>query len=1255
MRINLLAAILVAIILCMLPGTAQAQCNGQFAAGNICGNPTGALATPRSAAPSAFSLVASLGGMTGAITCGTNLTCAGGIISAPGGSGSVTSVATASPITGGTITSTGTIGCATCVTSAAALTANQLVIGGGLQATATLGSLGTVNQVLHGNAAGAPTFAAVSLTADVSGILPVANGGTGLASGTSGGVLTYTAAGTFTSSGILTANNPVIGGGAGAVVASGTRSGNTTVFATTTGVLVSGNCVQIDANGNLVDAGGACSTGTGGGTVAAGTAGQLAYYGSTGTTVIGNANVTVSAGVVTFGIANSVLGSLKVTGNISGTITIAPQAAAGTYNFNLPIVAGTSGAPLLSAGGGASPMTFGTVGVAFGGTGLTSGTSGGVLGFTASGTIASSIALTANALVLGGGAGATPTPMGSLGTTTTVLHGNAAGAPTFGSVVSGDLALTVTTCTNQFATAISATAVLTCTTATLASAQFANQGATAQVLHGNGAGNPTWAAVNVGTEVTGTLLVANGGTGLATLTNHGVLVGAGTSNITQLAAAAAGTVLAGQGATTDPLFTATPTLGVAGTTLGSLALAGNAGGTVTISVNATAGTYTFKLPNSAGTSGQLLSTDGSGNLSWTGTLAATIITSSANPCLAVGPNGNTNPMFRVVCNVASAATGFQVTGNAAAAGVDLVAISSGTNESLTLNAKGSGQVAIAGVSTGNVTLANGTAQVRIGINASATVPAITFNSTNADGFNSSGAGTLNFIVNSVNAVSITQTQINLGFGTNTNTFIKSDSANEIDFYANNVEVLAMTSAANSNGIFQTTQPVQHTYSGGGRTIASAAGATWTDFAVTGAGLVTTFSGSTNITSDIAKSVFGTPSITASGLAISSAATVQINAAPAIGSGTATITAAWALKIAGGNIGLSAGSQYINFGAGSGSGGCGFRDNAGTMQVANCSAPGTWANFGAGGGMTLLDSQAFTSNGTWTKVSGAKYVVVVAIGGAGAGGSGASGSNASNRGGGASGAGGGVTWMTFDAGQLGATVSVTVGAAVTGGTGVTGNTSGNAGADGNASSFGTLAWAGGGFGGAGGTTGATGTASAGTGLSNGSVGTQANAAVGAAIPGARAGGFGCSAGGNGGNLNTAGTAFAGGDGGGQSTLRSGSTATGGGGVGGAATGVAGTAGTSNTGVATSDTGYGSGGGGGNPSGNGGAGAAGGAPCGGGGGGGAARDTNTSGAGGGGARGEVRVWTYGLMLMFGWAGVRRRRPANDNQSEPAANAA
>lgn len=115
--------------------------------------------------------------------------------------------------------------------------------------------------------------------------------------------------------------------------------------------------------------------------------------------------------------------------------TLAKSATATRYLANT----GTSNNPNWDQINLANGVT-GTLAVGNGGTGLSSGTSGGILGFTASGTLASSVALTANALVLGGGAGATPSPMASLGTTTTVLHGNASGAPTFGQVVGSDIA-----------------------------------------------------------------------------------------------------------------------------------------------------------------------------------------------------------------------------------------------------------------------------------------------------------------------------------------------------------------------------------------------------------------------------------------------------------------------------------------------------------------------------------------------------------------------------------------------------------------------------------------------------------------------------------------------------------------------------------------------------------------------------------------------------------------------------------------------
>jgi len=64
--------------------------------------------------------------------------------------------------------------------------------------------------------AGSPITTSGTLAMTYSGTaLPVANGGTGLTSGTSGGILAYTASGTLASSAALTANNVVVGGGAG--------------------------------------------------------------------------------------------------------------------------------------------------------------------------------------------------------------------------------------------------------------------------------------------------------------------------------------------------------------------------------------------------------------------------------------------------------------------------------------------------------------------------------------------------------------------------------------------------------------------------------------------------------------------------------------------------------------------------------------------------------------------------------------------------------------------------------------------------------------------------------------------------------------------------------------------------------------------------------------------------------------------------------------------------------------------------------
>lgn len=83
--------------------------------------------------------------------------------------------------------------------------------------------------------------------------------------------------------------------------------------------------------------------------------------------------VPVNSGIVGIGTATPVAlltlgnngfsaGSFSSAGSTSGTITFLPQAAAGTYNWNWPITAGTAGYALTSQGGGSSPMTWTAVG-----------------------------------------------------------------------------------------------------------------------------------------------------------------------------------------------------------------------------------------------------------------------------------------------------------------------------------------------------------------------------------------------------------------------------------------------------------------------------------------------------------------------------------------------------------------------------------------------------------------------------------------------------------------------------------------------------------------------------------------------------------------------------------------------------------------------------------------------------------------------------------------------------------------------------
>lgn len=150
----------------------------------------------------------------------------------------------------------------------------------------------------------------------------------------------------------------------------------------------------------------------------------------------------------------------------------------------------------------------------------------------------------------------------------------------------------------------------------------------------------------------------------------------------------------GPAGTTNPSFNVDASTASAATGLNIAAAA--AGGGVLITTLSSGSAEDLSI-RSKSTGTLNLNTNAAGNVNFANgtfisTTGAIVGKSTSANALSVGANAATNPVLKIDASTASVATGVSITGAAAAAGVAVAAISSGTDENLTIAAKGAGTV-----------------------------------------------------------------------------------------------------------------------------------------------------------------------------------------------------------------------------------------------------------------------------------------------------------------------------------------------------------------------------------------------------------------------------------------------------------------------------------------------------------------------------------------------------------------------------------
>jgi len=400
-------------------------------------------------------------------------------------------------------------------------------------------TLGRVSGFLKATA-GAVATALVDLATDVTGILPVANGGSGW--------------------GAFQANTVLIGNGTGAI-ATTTEGTNGQVLAlvggvptwqsTTTLSTISGSLnVSSQVTGTL-------AAGNGGTGISSYTAGDITY--ASGPTTL--ARVASSTNGFVLALANGIPSWVASTtlATISGTLNVASQVAGilstpnggtgwGAFQANSILIGngtgaiattteGTNGQVLTLVGGiptWQSTTTLanisGTLGVTSGGTGLTTVTTGDT--FYGSGTnVISKLAASTNGFVL---AMANGIPAWVASTTLSTISGTL----NLASQVAG--VLTTSNGGTGWANLQANSIVLGNGTGAVATTSAGTNGQVLTLV----SGVPTWVSTTTLANISGTLGVTSGGTGLTTLTTGDTLYASGANTFAKLAAGTNGFVLA---------------------------------------------------------------------------------------------------------------------------------------------------------------------------------------------------------------------------------------------------------------------------------------------------------------------------------------------------------------------------------------------------------------------------------------------------------------------------------------------------------------------------------------------------------------------------------------------------------------------------------------------------------------------------------------------------------------------------------------